>query len=309
MSQKPDGIDKRGSLRAEAEVMLSSLSPAETTAKPAEILMHELLVHKVELEMQNEELRRAHTSMEEARDRYVDLYEFAPVGYITLSRECMISEINLTGAALLGVDRIKLVNRRFSKFVSPRDKDRWHRLFLNIMEHAEIEKQAFDLEMIRADATTFYAHLDCRRRESMDAPPILRFALVDISKIKQAEAELRIAAIAFESREGMMVTDANVAILRVNKAFTAITGYTAEEVIGKNPRLLKSERHNADFYAAIWESIKRTGGWEGEVWNRRKNGEDYPARFTITAVENSDGIVTNYVATLSIITAGASSPM
>ncbi|MBI5921719.1 MAG: PAS domain-containing protein [Betaproteobacteria bacterium] len=171
--------------------MLYGLSPTETVAQPTEVLLHELLVHKVELEMQVEELQRVHREMEEARDRYWDLYDFAPVGYITISRECLISEINLAGAAMLGVDRNKLVNRRFSKFLSPLDSDRWHRLFTNIMEHTQIEKQEIVLEMIRDDASTFIAHLDCQRGEIVGAPPMLRLALIDIGQIKRAEAEMQ----------------------------------------------------------------------------------------------------------------------
>jgi diguanylate cyclase (GGDEF)-like protein/PAS domain S-box-containing protein len=113
---------------------------------------------------------------------------------------------------------------------------------------------------------------------------------------------MRLAAAVFESQEGMMVTDANQAILRVNKAFAKITGYMAEEVVGQTPRLLKSGRHDESFYAAMWDSIKSTGAWEGEIWNRRKNGEIYPEHLTITAVKDADGEVANYVATLSDIT-------
>ncbi len=120
----------------------------------------------------------------------------------------------------------------------------------------------------------------------------------NITRRKLAEAELRIAATAFESQEGMMVTDANSVILRVNRAFTKVTGYTAEDVLGKSPRILSSGRHGADFYAAMWETIKNTGVWEGEVLNQRKNGELYPERLLITAVKGADGTVTNYVATL-----------
>jgi PAS domain S-box-containing protein len=189
MEQKPDWIEIRQSLRKEAEDTLSSISLAEKASLPSEVLQHELLVHKVELEMQIEELRRAHIAMEEARDRYVDLYDFSPVGYITISRDCLISEINLTGAALLGVDRVKLVNRRFSQFISAQDQDRWHRLFLNIMKNAGTEKQSLVLEMIRADASTFHAYLDCRRRESMGEPSMLRLVLIDMGKVKLAEAE------------------------------------------------------------------------------------------------------------------------
>lgn len=283
--------------------MLSSLTPEELTARPSDVLLHELLIHKVELEMQNEELRCAYISMEEARDRYVDIYEFAPIGYITINRAGLISKINLTGAALLGVDRIRLINRRFSNYVSPHDQDRWHRLFMNAMERDEIDKHAFNLEMTRADAPAFHAHLDCLRHESIGESPTLRISLFDISKFKHADAQTRLAAIAFESREGMMVTDANLNILRVNLAFTTVTGYEEAEVIGKKPGLLSSKLQNADFYAAMRESINLTGGWVGEILNERKNGNVNPARITITAVKDANGVITNYVATLSDINA------
>lgn len=124
----------------------------------------------------------------------------------------------------------------------------------------------------------------------------------DISSRKQADAELRIAATAFESQEGIQITDDHCEILRVNNAFTNITGYTADEVIGKNPRLMSSGKNSAAFYAAMWESINSNGTWEGEIQNRRKNGEIFPAYLNITAVKDNIGSVTNYVSTLTDIT-------
>jgi diguanylate cyclase (GGDEF)-like protein/PAS domain S-box-containing protein len=100
----------------------------------------------------------------------------------------------------------------------------------------------------------------------------------------------------------MMVTDANKTILRVNQAFTTISGYTAEEAIGQTPRLVSSGHHHEDFYASMWQGIAENGGWEGEVWNRRKNGEIYPQHLTITGVKGADGVVTNYVATFTDVT-------
>jgi diguanylate cyclase (GGDEF)-like protein/PAS domain S-box-containing protein len=120
----------------------------------------------------------------------------------------------------------------------------------------------------------------------------------DISDRKQAENQLHIAAIAFEAQEGIMITDADNVILRVNRSFTNITGYTAEEVIGHDPSILSSGRHDADFFAAMWRDIRSNCGWDGEIWNRRKNGEVYPERLTITAVRDPNGIITNYVATI-----------
>ncbi len=116
---------------------------------------------------------------------------------------------------------------------------------------------------------------------------------------QKSAAENRIAATAFESQEGMIITDANNLILRVNQAVTLITGYSAEEALGQNPRLFSSGHHDAGFYAAMWASINNTGAWEGELWNRRKNGEVYPEYMTITAVKDKDGTVMNYVATFS----------
>jgi diguanylate cyclase (GGDEF)-like protein/PAS domain S-box-containing protein len=124
----------------------------------------------------------------------------------------------------------------------------------------------------------------------------------DITQRKQAEEELRIAATAFESQEGMLVTDASQVILRVNYAFTNITGYSVEDVLGQTPRILSSGLHEKEFFTVMWDSINSTGTWQGEIWNRRKNGEVYPEHLTITAVKDSYGIVTNYVASLIDIT-------
>src|ERR1035437_6397720 len=123
----------------------------------------------------------------------------------------------------------------------------------------------------------------------------------DITESKNADHQLRIAATAFESQEGIFITDDQGIILRVNHAFTNITGYNAEEVIGMNPHLLSSGRHDADYYAGMWQSLHRTGIWAGEIWNRRKNGEIFPEYLTITAVKDSSGIIANYVATFNDI--------
>lgn len=124
----------------------------------------------------------------------------------------------------------------------------------------------------------------------------------DITARKLAESELRIAATAFESQEGMMVTDADNRILRVNKSFTQITGYASEEVMGQDPCLLSSGKHDSAFFANLWDRLNHTGYWEGEIWNRRKNGELYPEHLTITAVKGENGQVSNYVGTLTDIT-------
>ncbi len=124
----------------------------------------------------------------------------------------------------------------------------------------------------------------------------------DITERKQVEAELRIAAVAFDSLEPMLITDASATILRVNSAFTECTGYSAEEIVGLTPRVLKSGRHDEAFFREMWETIHRSGGWQGEIWGRRKNGEVYPKWLAISAVMGEDGVVSHYVGTHHDIT-------
>jgi diguanylate cyclase (GGDEF)-like protein/PAS domain S-box-containing protein len=118
----------------------------------------------------------------------------------------------------------------------------------------------------------------------------------DITEYKRAETQLRIAAAIFESDEGVIITDTNNIIVNVNHAFTHITGYGSTDVIGRTPRFLHSEQHDKAFYDALWQTLQNTGTWQGEIWNRRKNGELYPKWIRITAVTDDDNTVTHYVA-------------
>lgn len=124
----------------------------------------------------------------------------------------------------------------------------------------------------------------------------------DITRRKQAEEELRVAAAAFDAQEGIVVTDAKMAILRVNRAFEEITGYPPAKIVGRTPRFISSAHHDKAFFAGVWDSIRRTGSWKGELWIRRRSGEVFPGWTTISAVKTDDGVVTRYVGTLTDIT-------
>jgi len=158
--------------------------------------------------------------------------------------------------------------------------------------------------MSQGEAERFYAFI--QRTLASDTPQILQYAIHtqagstvfegraqrlegllegkravvmlarDISERESVEMERRIAAIAFESQQGMVITDASSKILRINQAFSAITGYSAADVIGQDTRILSSGRQTPEFYQAMWRSISETSAWEGEIWNRRKNGEVFP---------------------------------
>ncbi|MFW5426986.1 MAG: PAS domain S-box protein [Methylophagaceae bacterium] len=136
-----------------------------------------------------------------------------------------------------------------------------------------------------------------------DNNPIkMRGTVQEITAQKIAEDSLRIAAVAFDTQEGMLVTDANRIILNANKAFTQISGYSSEELIGKNSRIFRTKQGDASFYDVMWEEVNRTGHWEGEVISRHKKGHTYIERLTVTAVKDDKGVITNYVGTHTDIT-------
>ncbi|MGV8897889.1 MAG: putative bifunctional diguanylate cyclase/phosphodiesterase [Burkholderiaceae bacterium] len=284
-------------LRNDAETELARNPPVAAPILTPEELLHEIQVHQVELEIQNEALLLARAALEESRDRYYALYEFAPVTYLSLSDTGLIAEINLTGATQLGEERSRLLQRRFSGFIAAEDGDRWHLFFRSALQ--QHDRQSCELLLQRSDGSRFHARLDCGR--SKDKASLLSIALTDITDSKCAE-ELRIAAIAFESQEGMIVADQKGVIIRVNQAFTRLTGYSPEEAIGQTSALLSSGRHDQAFYRRMWQVLLEKGYWQGEVWNRRKNGKIYAEWLTISAVIAPDGTTTHYVGTFSEIT-------
>ena len=126
--------------------------------------------------------------------------------------------------------------------------------------------------------------------------------LDSMAKRREADTRLRIAATAFESQEAMLVTDAQRTILQVNGAFTALTGYSAQEAVGQNPSLLNSGRHDRAFFVDMAQQLREHGHWQGEIWNRRKDGTIYLEWLTITGVKDEHGATTHYVATMTDIT-------
>ena len=131
--------------------------------------------------------------------------------------------------------------------------------------------------------------------------PLFIVMLLDITERKQAEAELRVAATAFESQEGILITDAEHRIIRVNGAFTAITGYEAQDVLGQTPDMLNSGHQDQAFFSDMWSVVRLHGVWRGEVWQRRKTGEVFPLYQIITAVRDQVTGITNYVLSVADI--------
>jgi diguanylate cyclase (GGDEF)-like protein/PAS domain S-box-containing protein len=164
------------------------------------------------------------------------------------------------------------------------------------------ESLVFEVDNYHKDGHTFPMEVSASLI-NIDGVDLIQSFSRDITERKRAEAELRIASVAFEIQESLMITDARGVILRVNQAFIENTGYTAEEIVGQTPRILKSGHHDTDFYRAMWGAISQTGTWQGEIWDRRKNGEIYPKWLTISTVKGNDGVITHYVGSHIDITA------
>jgi PAS domain S-box-containing protein len=163
-------------------------------------LAHELQVHQTELEMQNEELRRAQIELAAARDRFIDLYDFAPVGYLTLDRLGRIVEANLKSAAELDTPRTTLIGRRLADLVATSDGDRWHRHLIKSLQGDDPTRIELGLRR-RAGKPEAHVRFDCARVTGAGGEPLLRVVLTDITQRRQAELNQRIAARALESRE------------------------------------------------------------------------------------------------------------
>jgi PAS domain S-box-containing protein len=282
------------SLRETAENQLarSKTRSPDPAGKTAEEIVHELQVHRIELELQAEELRRTHLELEEARDRYVDLYEFAPIGYLTLTDKGLVSGINLTGATLLGVERGSLINTRFSRIVADDDCDTWHRYFMNVLGGKE--KLACTLMLMRGNGSVFPARLEGVRITGSDrVTPTVRVTVDDISDIREAENTLRLSEekyrglFAAES-DGIVVIDRGTGIMSdCNDAFPRMYGYRRDEVIGR-PYTMVVAAPGAPL-VTITEILRFVPVW----YHRKKDGTVFPVEITasVLALQGRDSII------------------
>ncbi|WP_415879622.1 PAS domain S-box protein [Methylomonas sp. TEB] len=219
--------------------------------------------------------------------------------FFCLDSKGMVTYVNDYACQSLGYSRDELVGMAPWEF----DPDLLASAWSNIWQRLrDCEIVSHESRHRRKDGTIFPVELTCHYIAHNGLELSFTFAQ-NISERKRLDTELRIAATAFESQEGMMITDADAVILKVNKSFTEITGYASEEAIGQKMNILNSGIHDALFFAEMWQSIDSKGVWQGEIWNRRKNGNIFPEWLTISAVKSPDGKITHYVGTMMDITA------
>jgi PAS domain S-box-containing protein len=277
--------DDRQKLRVEAEARFARDSRHVGSGPPTSELLHELQVHQIELEMQNEELRRTQVALEVSRDRYVDLYDFAPIGYFTVSDAGLIEDANLTAAALLGVDRAKLRGNRFAAFVIPESVAHWGRLLSEV--RGDAEPHSCDLALQRSAGPVFAGQVSCQRSGVAGAGGTMRVVLTDISRRKHAEEALRdgeerMRSIVTTMAEGVVVQGTSGRILTCNPAAERILGLSRAQIEGRtslNPG---------------WKSIREDGspfpGSEHPSMSTLRNG--IPLANVLMGIHKPDGTLT-----------------
>ena len=262
--KEPDTPDIERTLRDDAEEQLvrSPKRSADLKGQTPEQLIHELEVHQVELEMQAEELSRAHIALEESRDKYLDLYDFAPIGYLSLTETALIVEVNLAGATLLGADRKKLLKARFRSFVAQKNLEQWDRYFLTLLDQGG--KQTCTLTLKRSNGSMFPASLEGVRTCGSDGVSTVRITFSDISDIWEIEALKEtndyLNNLFDYANAPIIVWDPKYVITRFNHAFEDMTLRSEQEVIGRRLDILfPKESMDASFL-----QIKKT--LEGKWW-------------------------------------------
>ncbi|WP_114969102.1 putative bifunctional diguanylate cyclase/phosphodiesterase [Rhodoferax ferrireducens] len=277
------------------------MSSKDTSPEDAQLMLHALRVHQIELEMQNEELRRVQLELDAARARYFDLYDLAPVGYCTVDEAGLILHANLTASALLGLARSELVKRPISRLIIQADQDIYYLLRKQLLESGE--PQSCELRMMAHDGTSFWAHLAATAAQSSADAPVLRVVLSDISARKRAEQQLiaseeslRQSALHSQTildnmADGVITIDAQGLIESFNKAASTIFGYRLEAVLGRNVAMLMPEPVRSH-YNDLLQLSQSTGpasivGLPREIQGQREDGSIFPMSLSVSRISRA----------------------
>ena len=238
--------------------------------------------------------------VKETKEMYRSIVEDTFVG-IYIIQNGLFAYVNGQMAEIFGYKQEEMLFKAVREIVLPEDYELVAENIRRRIE-GEIESIQYQFRGVKKDKTVIYIKVLGSKILYKGSPAVIG-TLIDITESKRNDEQLRMAAKVFESTiEGVVVTDVEGKIQWVNPAFSKITGYSKEEALGKNPRILKSERHDDEFYRDMWRDIKAKGQWQGEIWNRRKNGETYPEWLTISAIRDELGKTIQYVSVFSDIT-------
>ncbi len=278
---------------AESQTEPALPSDKSIKGRPVEKLLHELQVHQIELEMQNEALRLSQLSLEEARDRYQDLYEFAPVGYLTLTPEGLITEINLAGASFLGVERKKILQKSFTSFVAREDQDRWIQHYSRMSEFDGQRNFAFELDLElalkRSDNTLLHVQLNCIYHRTVSSGLMVRVTLTDVTLRKRAENDRkhdlrRIESLMRHANDAILMFDADSRIIDVSDSCLSTYGHTRKELLGMRLSDLRTPDTRLEVPLML-QQLSERGSTSFETWHCRADGSAFPVQVGATMIE------------------------
>ena len=236
-----------------------------------------------------------------ADQAYRILIENMSEGALTVNTRGMIIYANRRFAEMLKSPLEKVIGSQITTWIAPDS----YQAFEQLLSHKSEKNNRKELDLVADDCTRVPISLSSSfplLKEMEDMTCLLATDLTEINTYKRNEQELNIAAIAFNSYAGIVVTDSNTLIVRINDAYTKTTGYSFDEIKGKELEILSSARNDDDFYTSMLESIKKNGSWEGEVWSKRKNGDAFLSLCTINTVKDKNGAILNFVGTINDIT-------
>ncbi len=286
MSDQPSIAPDAGALRQQAEQRLREQQrPAQPPLdlNDTRALVHELQVHQIELEMQNEELRRAQAALDAARTRYFDLYDQAPVGYVTVSEKGLILEANLNAAALLGATRAALVQQPLTQFIFKEDQEIYYRHRQQLW--AADSPQTCELRMVQLGGTIIWARLESASTPDADGAPVCRVVLSDITERQRMVARLqaseeRYRTILQTTMDGFWLVDAQGRLLEVNETYCGMTGYSKPELLAMRiPDLEAGEAAND--IASHLQKVTARGEDRFESRHRRKDGTVFEVEVSV----------------------------
>ncbi|HLP98823.1 MAG TPA: EAL domain-containing protein [Sideroxyarcus sp.] len=237
-------------------------------------------------------------------ERYRILFEQDAMGVAEVdTKSGIFLNANKRLCEILGYDRDEILRTDFHSHTHPDDLPA-ELLNMLALKDGRVSNFTMEKRCIRKDGTTIWLNLSVAPTWKYSATQDTHIVIVqDITEQMKARQQLLLSATVFEQApESMMITDADNNIVSVNRAFVEMTGYTAEEAAGQNPRMLKSDKHGRDFYRTLWRNLHLQGNWQGELWNRRKNGEVYPEWASISVIKDASGNIINHFAVFSDLT-------
>ena len=279
---------------AEKRLLARDVELANMSSKDINELIHELEVHQIELEMQNEELRNTQMKLIESRDQYHELYDFAPLGYFTLDEKALIWRVNLTGADILGFPKSKLINTKFSRFVSPGFQDDFYIHCRRIFENGN--KQMSVLKLVKPDGTLFDARLDSIAvKDEASACKLFRTAVSDISELLQAKEVLQEAHDDLEKQ----VTARTLDLKNVNKELELKAASLSETNTALSVLLKQREADKVELEEKILINTKlMISPYLAKLKNRRKLGNKEKAYIEVIE-SNLNEIISPFVRSIS----------